>query len=164
MRERLAAGGAIVVLAGALAAGPALADFSAGLDAYERGEYATALAQWRPLAEGGVVEAQYNLGLMHYDGRGVPRDAAAAHAWFLRAAEGGYARAQYRVAEMFESGDGVRKDLVQAHLWFRLAGEQKEADARKRRRKLAKKMTPEQIAYADMLARHWLRDRRAADR
>jgi TPR repeat protein len=110
-----------------------------------------------------MVEAQYNLGLLHYEGKGTPVDPGAAHAWFLQAAERGYARAQYRVAEMYESGDGVRKDLIQAHFWFRQAGDQKYEDARKRRRKVAKKMTPKQIAYADMLARHRKQDEKADD-
>jgi TPR repeat protein len=139
------------------------ADFKAGMAAYERGDFLTALQQWRPLADAGMVEAQYNLGLLNYEGRGTPEDPAEAHAWFLKAAEQGFARAQYRVAEMFETGDGVRKDLIQAHLWFRLAGDQKHADARKRRRRVAKSMTPKQIAYADMLARHRKRDESVDD-
>jgi TPR repeat protein len=64
---------------------------------------------------------------------------------------------------MYENGDGIRKDLIQAHFWFRVAGDQKHADARKRRRRVAKRMTPEQIAYADMLARHRKRDRKSED-
>ena len=37
---------------------PALsADFEAGLNAYDRGDYATALKEWRPLAEQGDVAA-----------------------------------------------------------------------------------------------------------
>jgi len=161
MPGRVPAGGVFLLLCWALVSSPITADFTAGLEAYERAEYATALHEWQPLADAGVVEAQFNLGLLYYLGRGVRRDVAVAHAWFLRAAKAGYARAQYRVAEMYELGDGVRKDFVQAHYWFRLAGDQKEGDAKKRRRRLAKKMTPEQIAYADMLARDYKRDRRA---
>jgi TPR repeat protein len=142
---------------------PAHADFQAGMAAYERGDYEAALREWRPLAERGGVEAQFNLGLLYYHGKGVPADAAEAHAWYLKAAQGGYPRAQYRVAEMYEHGDGIREDLIQAHFWFRVAGERRFADAKKRRRRVAKRMTPEQIAYADMLARHRKRDRKAKD-
>ena len=67
-------------------------------------------------------------------------------------------RAQYRVAELYEKGQGTRKDLIQAHFWFGVAGAEKYSDARKRRRKVAQGMTPEQIAYADMLLRHRKRD------
>ena len=40
------------------------ADFQTGLDAYDRGDYATALEEWRPLAEQGHAEAQVGLALM----------------------------------------------------------------------------------------------------
>jgi hypothetical protein len=36
-----------------------------GLDAYNRGDYATALREWRPLAEQGDASAQFNLVLMY---------------------------------------------------------------------------------------------------
>ena len=50
------------------------ADFDRGVVAYESGNYATALREWTPLAEQGLVEAQYNLGQMYYKGKGVPKD------------------------------------------------------------------------------------------
>ena len=108
-------------------------------------------------------EAQYNLALSYYPGQGIPVDLEQAHHWYLRAAEQNYVRAQYRVAEMYEKGEGLRKDLIQAYFWFRVAGTEKYSDARKRRRKVAQGMTPEQIAYADMLVRHRKRDAKAAD-
>ncbi len=51
---------------------PAWADFQAGVDAYERGDYDTALKEWRPLAEQGHAQAQLNLGIMYSQGLGVP--------------------------------------------------------------------------------------------
>ena len=50
------------------------ADFNKGLTAYNNGDYATALKEWTPLAEQGVAEAQYNLGVMYQEGAGVPQD------------------------------------------------------------------------------------------
>jgi hypothetical protein len=44
------------------------------LDASERGDYATALKEWTPLAEQGYADAQYNLGDMYRYGLGVPHD------------------------------------------------------------------------------------------
>jgi TPR repeat protein len=143
-----------------LLSGAAPAGFPEGLAAYERGDWAAALAEWRPLADAGLVEAQYNLGLLHHEGKGVPQDAARAHAWFLAAAKGGFARAQYRVAEMYEAGDGVERDLVQAHVWFTAAREQKYRDAKKRKRRVAKQMDEYEIAEAEMLTRE---RRRAAE-
>ncbi len=54
----------------------ASADLKAGLDAYKRGDYATALREFRPLAEQGDARTQHNLGQMYMDGEGVPRTAA----------------------------------------------------------------------------------------
>ena len=70
-------------------AAPAWADFRAGAEAYERFDYATALKEWRPLAEQGDAAAQYNLGLMYTKGQGVQQDYVQAYLWFnLAAAQG----------------------------------------------------------------------------
>ena len=50
------------------------ADFQKGLDAAERGDYATALKEWTPLAKQGDADTQFNLGLMYDKGLGVPQD------------------------------------------------------------------------------------------
>ena len=50
------------------------AGFNEGWTAYNRGDYATAMREWRQLAEQGYASAQYNLGLMYRQGRGVPQD------------------------------------------------------------------------------------------
>ena len=48
--------------------GAALADYQDGLDAHERGDYATALHEFRPLTEWGNSSAQNNLGVMYGNG------------------------------------------------------------------------------------------------
>ena len=50
------------------------ADIDKGLAAYEAGDFATALAEWKPLAEQGDAAAKYNLGVMHAIGKGVIED------------------------------------------------------------------------------------------
>ena len=37
--------------------------------------------EWKPLAEQGIAEAQYNLGLMYSNGQDVPRDDEEAVKW-----------------------------------------------------------------------------------
>ena len=70
-------------------AGPAWAgDFEKGLDAYLRGDYAAALAEWKPLAEQGDAAAQNNLGLMYDNGEGVPQDYVLAYMWYNIAVAG----------------------------------------------------------------------------
>jgi len=73
---------------------------SIGLTAYNSGDYATALREWKPLAEQGDVDAQYNLGLMYDNGRGVPQDDKTAVKWYRLAAEKGDASAQYNLSVM----------------------------------------------------------------
>ena len=55
----------------ALWCGPALADYEAGRAAYERGDYPTALREWRALARQGDGEALFALGLLWERGEGV---------------------------------------------------------------------------------------------
>ncbi len=64
----------IVVGLVCMLAAPVLAGFQEGLDAYNRGDYDTALKEMRPLAEQGVAAAQHNLGVMYRMGHGVPQD------------------------------------------------------------------------------------------
>lgn len=58
------------------------ADFQAGQEAYDRGDYEIALKEWRPLAEQGHTEAQRNLGMMYEDGMGVTKDYKEAERWY----------------------------------------------------------------------------------
>lgn len=57
-----------------LQSGPAWAGFDEGVAAWERGDYAVALREFRPLAELWHTAAQYNLGGMYANGQGVPQD------------------------------------------------------------------------------------------
>ena len=69
-------------------------DFEKGQDAYVRGDYATALREWRPLAEQGDAEAQFRLGVMYANGRGVALDIAEAWKWWRKAAQQGHTGAE----------------------------------------------------------------------
>ena len=91
---------------------PVWADFQDGLAAYERGDYATALREFRPLAEQGYAGAQHNLALMYYSGHGVPQDYGEARRWYRRAAEQGDANAQFNLGFMYYSGHGVPQDYA----------------------------------------------------
>jgi hypothetical protein len=100
-----------------------------GTAAYWRADYATALREFRPLAERGVAEAQFNLGLMYRNGEGVPQDDAKALQWYRKAAEQGYADAQYNLGIMYGIGQRVPQDYSRAMKWYRKAAEQGHARA-----------------------------------
>ncbi len=128
--------------------------------AYQRGDYASAIRELRPLAEQGHAEAQYLLGVMYDEGLGVPQDYAEAVKSYRKAAEQGYAKAQLFLGNMYFFGQGVSKDYVQAYMWYDLAASRsppgKVRDtAVKNRDFVAKKMTPAQKAEAKKLAREW---------
>ncbi len=134
---------------------PARADLQDGVAAYERGDYATALREWRPFARQGDADAQFNLGIMYYFGQGVLQDYAEAVKWYRLAAEQGYADAQNNLGLKYDLGQGVPQDYVQAHLWYNLAAAQGNELASKNRDIVADRMTPAQIAEAQRLARDW---------
>lgn len=87
---------ATILLNALAAASPPIAapDVKAGEDAWEQGDYTQAIAQWRPLAEVGDADAQYNMGQAYKLGRGVPVDLAIALDYFGRAAAQGHVRAE----------------------------------------------------------------------
>tara|TARA_B100000315_G_C14481483_1_gene543114 strand:- start:25 stop:495 length:471 start_codon:yes stop_codon:yes gene_type:complete len=112
------------------------ADFQKGWDAYNRGDYANALREWRPLAEQGRVSAQFNLGWMYEYGKGVPKDYKTAVRWYRRAAVQRHAGthfyggvAQAALGKAYFLGQGVPQDFSEALKWLRKAARQGTVDA-----------------------------------
>jgi TPR repeat protein len=60
------------------------ADFQKGYAAAQSGDYATALREWTPLAAQGDADAQFNLGIMYDNGKGVPEDYKTAMKWYKK--------------------------------------------------------------------------------
>jgi len=108
---------------------PACADFQVGLDAYDRGDYATALSELRPLAEQGDAEAQFKLGVLYHDGLGVTQNYIQAREWYTQAAVQGYAIAQIHLGVLYANGYGVPQDYVQTRQWYEKAAAQGNANA-----------------------------------
>ena len=99
-----------MILAALLLALPAAGqDFQKGYDAHERGDYAAALREFRPLAEQGNGKAQYNLGLMYANGHGVKQDYAEAVKWYRLATEQGFAYAQNNLGLMYATARACRR-------------------------------------------------------
>lgn len=123
----LALCGLALVCAGPIGAGAtagrALAGYEEGMDAFSRGDYATAFEELRPLADRGDPNAQFTLGFMYDYGQGVRRNAIEAIWWYRKAAEQGSAVAQFTLGGIYESGRGAPKDLIAAYRWYSLAAE-----------------------------------------
>ena len=74
--------------------GVSFADFNRGLEAYNRGDYATAMREWKSDAAQGNFVAQYNVGYLYESGQGVSQNYSEAARWYRLAADKGYALAQ----------------------------------------------------------------------
>ena len=108
-----------------LAAPAAAQNVKAGIDAWQRGDYVSAVAIWRPLAQAGDADASFNLGQAYRLGRGVLVDLGTAQTWLERAAEKDHVDAQTTLGLLlFQNGnqaDGLR--------WLKRASEGGDARA-----------------------------------
>jgi len=116
-------------------------------------DYAEAMHWYKLATAQGLADAQRNLGFMYDKGEGVLRDDAEAAKWHRLAAAQGDAVAQLALAMKYSFGHGVLEDYVRAHMWVNLAAAQGNANAVVFRKYVADKMTPQQIADAQKLAR-----------
>src|SRR6476646_5899858 len=97
----------------------------AGIEAWQKADYATAVTIWRPLALGGDADAQFNLGQAYRLGRGVPINLAMAKSWFEKAANSGHLDAATTLGLLlFQNGDQVA-----GLKWLKQAAEQGEPRA-----------------------------------
>jgi len=124
-----------------------------GVIAHQRGEYATALSSFRPLADEGNAAAQFNLGQMYRLGQGIPSNVVEAARWYRLAAAQGDAQSQYNLGVMYYNAQGVPRNFVFSHMWLTLSATSGAENAARNRTMLSKQMTPEQITEALQLAR-----------
>jgi hypothetical protein len=108
----------------ALAAAAHAGALEDGNAAYQDNDYVKALELWRPLAEKGDAAAQFRVGVLYAEGKGVVQNDAEAANWFRRAAEQGNMMAQYNLGASYAEGAGVTRDDAEAARWFRRAAEQ----------------------------------------
>ncbi len=124
---------------------------------YRRGygvtqSYAKAVEWYRRAAEQGLANAQYNLAVHYREGLGVPRDDAAATEWFRAAARRGFAPAQVNLAMRYAEGRTVERDPVLAYAWLHRATLQGDVQALRRRTRIARELSAEEIERARKLA------------
>jgi len=105
------------------------AEFAKGQEAYNSADYQTALTEWQVLAEAGLADGQYGLGLLYANGFGVPLDDDQALKWYRLAADQGHAEAQCNLGVMYANGWGVPQSDSIAFTWHSLAAEQGVAPA-----------------------------------
>ena len=134
---------------------PAWAGWDEGVAAYNKGEFKTALGEFRPLARGGNKDAQFALGMMYVNGHGLKQDFLEAGRWFRRAARQGMAEAQGALGALYSGGKGLVQDKIQAYMWFHLAASGGSQRAVKFRDDLAGNLSKAEIAQAEKAAEDW---------
>ena len=107
----------------------AAADGVKGFEAYEKGDYVTAMKEFMPLAEAGQTSAQAAVGQMYFEGKGVAPDPKEAAKWLEPAAKAGNARAQFLLGKLYLSGEGVTADPAKAVSFTKAAADQGLPDA-----------------------------------
>ncbi|MHA3976802.1 tetratricopeptide repeat protein [Halovulum sp. GXIMD14794] len=149
-----------IALALTLLAAPALAEIEHARDLMEAGRFEEAYKELWPAARSGNADAEELIGVMYALGLGVARDDERAFDWYLRSAMKGHPGAQSGVGWYYEIGRGMPEgDLVRAYLWYALSAIGGDPDAAISIEEVVKKMTPEQIARAQVLIddyRPWL--------
>ena len=165
MRKLLIALGVFVAVT-AGSSSVVIAGFYEGVAAYDKGDYKTALPEFRLSAAKGDARAQYNLGVMYRTGKGVTQDYQEADRWYRNAAELGHAGAQFSlglmyqegfIGKMYVKGQGIKKNYVKAYKWFNIAASNGHQPSKKNMSAVEKEMTPDDVAKAQALAQEWMR-------
>ena len=113
----------------ALLVAAACRPYEDGFEAYQRGDYTTAMRLVRPLADQGNAKAQEMVGRMYEQGQGVAQNYGEVFKWYRLAANQGNADAQFSLGEMYAEGRGVPQDQAEAAKWYRKAADQGDAKA-----------------------------------
>ena len=71
----------------------------------------------------GDTDAQYSIGRMYYEGKGIEKDFTEAAKWFRISAEGGNLNAIYNLADLYSAGEGVRRNPKRAAKLYRMVAD-----------------------------------------
>src|SRR6516164_10902473 len=147
-------------------ASPARPDAAAGREAYEKGDYKRAMAEWQAAADRNDPDAEFGLGSLYEIGAGdLKQNYKQADYWYRKAAALGNIEAQYRLALIWASGgDDFAADLAEAYKWAALAVESKgvwSTVAVDLKSQLGRVTSPGQRADGERRARIWREEQTA---
>lgn len=115
-------------------------------------DYEQAVFWFHKAAKQGHDKAQYRLGWMYANGFGVGQDHQKERAWHEKAAKQGHHDAQKNLGFIYALGQGTEQDFVRATAWLNIAATHRDPLARKVKKMIAQKMTPNQISEAQKLS------------
>ena len=130
------------------------ADIRKGLAAYKRGDYVTAVREWKPFARKGHAKIQNIMGTMYLTGKGVRQNNKEAAKWYKLAAKQGLAGAQFNLGFLYAKGKGVPQNYKTAAEWFSLASKQGHAGAQSGLKKLNKILKKSRRGRTSFVAAH----------
>jgi len=147
-------------------ASPARPDAAAGREAYEKGDYKRAMAEWQAAADHNDPDAEFGLGSLYELGAGdLKQNYKQADYWYRKAAHQGNTGAQYRLALIWATGgDDFAADLAEAYKWAALAVESKgvwSTVASDLKSQLDRVTSASQRADGERRARAWREDQSA---
>ncbi|MEW5705022.1 MAG: tetratricopeptide repeat protein [Pseudomonadota bacterium] len=87
------------------------------------GERETSFEELLATAEAGDANAQYAVGIIYQEGRGVEKDLGKTIAWYEKAAAKGEVNALYTLGYMSHHGIGMAQNFDKAAQWYRAAGD-----------------------------------------
>lgn len=116
------------VLAGTV--DPLQSNYLKGYNALQEGNYSEALEIYRPLAEAGHAESNMDLGVMHLEGWGTPKNPKKALTWIRQAGDKGSLRAQVLLGMiLFKGMSSISADPPEAAKWIEKAASQGHAES-----------------------------------
>jgi TPR repeat protein len=123
--------------------------------------------RWYQLAaDAGYAPAQVILGNIYFRGDGIAADPKTGADWYVKAAEQDDVVAEFLVANLYINGQGLPEDLVQAYKWLTIAEGANHPDAKKtaeeRKKLIAGRMSPGQVAQAEKEADEWVAKKRGS--
>ena len=119
-----------------LATQPTQADYQSALDAYQDGNYKTAMYEWKAViatppgkvSPATYTETNYAIGMLYWMGQGVTKDYFEAAKWLNKAAELGHSGAQGKLGYLYTQGITVQQNYETAFYWFSKAARQGDID------------------------------------
>jgi TPR repeat protein len=105
----------------------AVANFEAGIVAYQANDLPLAYKKFLAAAKEGHADSQFNVALMYERGIGTGKDEKEAVFWYGKAAAQGNSAAQFNLGVLYENGRGTNVDFAKANEWYRKASVQGDA-------------------------------------
>ena len=98
-------------------------EYVRGVKAFAEGDFKRAADLWLADAYLGSPDAQFNIGVLYVEGKGLPKDRGEAIFWFTKAADQGHREAQYNLGHLLLEETGDIEKVREGISWWRKSAE-----------------------------------------